>query len=244
MPQPLSRVKSVRSITWGAYALSQRPDLAAIVLSCIAQWAQAEIKLGSLLGALMRSDKAIAVSMYLRLTNAEARRSVLDAAAATSLNDDDYTLFATAMKAIKPIRDRRNDFAHGLWGITNEIPDALLWVSADDHLAYDVTFVGPNERPNRKFLEAAKNAHSNHLDSVMVYRDADLSREKDLSWQAAMVTSYLVRALDPTDLERAAMRRELLALPLLRKLMANPDSPKTPPEAPPARRRQTRPSKA
>lgn len=99
--------------------------------------------------------------MYLRLNNAEARRSVLDAAASTTLSTDDYTLFALTMKAIKPIRDRRNDFAHGFWGITAELPDALLWVSADDHIAYDVALLGPDPA-GKTLAHAAINAHNDH----------------------------------------------------------------------------------
>lgn len=222
MPQPLIRVKKVNSITWGAYALSQRPRLTSHVMKCIAQWAQTEIKLGSLLAALLKSDLAAGTSMYLRLNNLEARRSILDAAAATTLNSENYTLFAMTMDALKPIRKRRNDFAHGLWGITAELPDALLWVSADDHIAYNVVLLGPSPK-GKTIMQAAIDAHEEHQENVMVYREGDLQRDADDSWLAALAAEYLVRMLDQRDPERASMRKELLALPLLQRAKVNLD---------------------
>jgi hypothetical protein len=145
MPQPLNRVKKLQSMGWGPGAFAEHPALAAYVLQCIARWTQTEISLGRLLAVTigLEPDSAFAaVQMYLRLTNAESRRSVLTAAAEAMLSKDDYALFERTMKAIAPVRARRNDFAHGMWGYSSELKDALLWVGGDDYIAYDTIMAG------------------------------------------------------------------------------------------------------
>jgi hypothetical protein len=103
-------------------------------MESIACWAHVDVGLGGLLANLLKLDAGIGIAMFFGLSGGETRRSALEAAARKALNSDDFALFARVSRAINSARDRRNNFAHGLWGVSDELPDALLWINPDDHL--------------------------------------------------------------------------------------------------------------
>jgi hypothetical protein len=230
--------KGHRLYTWGTIALDRNPKLAAMVMECIATWSETEVLLGAFLAALLKLESAYAVvRMYLRLNSADARRSVIDAAAHAMLNDDDYKLFSVTTKALKAARNRRNDFAHGVWGMTTELPDALLWASADDRLAYDVIAHGavPAKSKGAPRRSHFFQAREEFLETIQVYRFADLQGDVRNAREALMAAFCLRDALHPDSLVREARRRELLELPLLRKSIESPESRETPLEESPPR---------
>jgi hypothetical protein len=239
MPQPLRRVKKVSGITWGA-VLPARPQLASLILDCITIWSQTEIRLGTLLAVILRAEHGFAaVQMYLRLTSADARRSVLDAAAKSMLSNDDYNLFSLTMKALKPVRDRRNDFAHGLWGTAAELPDALLWVASDDYLAYGAVWLGasPKNQNGPGMLSPMFEAHEDHLDAIQVYRKSDLDSDTERANEASLAAFHLTQALNSSFAGRDAIRQMLCQMRLIQAVLrpesASEDKPSPPPQQPP-----------
>jgi hypothetical protein len=222
MPQPLLRIKKVSSTTWGSGVLGQHPKLAALIMHCIASWSQTEVSLGTLLAYMLglRTDAAFAaVQMYLRLNSAEARRSVIDAAAQSMLTAEDYKLFDLTMRAIKPVRSRRNDFAHGIWGVASEIPDGLLWVISDDHLAYESVTSGAHPKlGGLGLMSTVFEAHDRHRESIMVYRAPDLEANARNAAEASMAVKLLGWVLHPFEKPELsdARRQELLNLNLIR----------------------------
>jgi len=210
-------------------------------MRCIGMWSETEASLGDLLSVILRLERGsafAAVQMYLRLNSADARRSVLDAAAKAMLKAEDYELFVLTMKAIKPIRDRRNDFAHGVWGFAAELDDALLWASADDHILYDAILSGahplhPSSPAAGTILGAAVDATDELYRATMVYRVPDLDGDLRRAEDASAAVNCLKYALHPYEKKPDAMRRELLASPLLQKASENPGTPKSIPEAQP-----------
>jgi hypothetical protein len=239
VPQPLKRVKNVSSTTWGPGVLQERPQLAALIMHCIASWSQTEVALGTLLAYLLELQEAsafAAVQMYLRLNSAEARRSVLDGAAKSMLSTENYGLFALTMKAITPVRSRRNDFAHGVWGIAREIIDGLLWVSADDHLAYDCVSSGATPRSSGPgLLSSVFEAHDKHLDSIQVYRLQDLTVDAQRANDASLAVKLLGWSLHPFEQPagRDARRQELLSLRLIQGASQSASDSESAPASPP-----------
>jgi hypothetical protein len=216
----------------GSHALQVYPRLAAQIVRYIAIWSQTEIELGGVLALVLRLEQATAfaaVQMYLRLTSADARRSVLDAAAQSMLAEVDYGLFSLVMKALRPIRARRNDFAHGYWGLTPELENALLWVGADDYIAYNAVMSGavpqnPGFLGSQTMLGAAADAWQRHKDSIMVYRQADLENEVEQAEQGALAVHALIGALHPYEKERDAKRQGLLNLRLIQAVSQSANS--------------------
>jgi hypothetical protein len=216
MPQPLSRVKKLSVMGWGPGAFAEHPKLATYILQCIARWTQTEIGLGNLLAIILglQPEAAFAaVQMYLRLTSAEARRAVLSAAAEAMLEKNDHALYEQVMKAIAPIRARRNDFAHGMWGYSSEIKDALLWDGGDDYLAFQTVMAGAT-RKGQTLLTSVGTAYDQHQSAIMVYRQSDLKTDMNRTMQAMLAVAYLGEVLHPYEKERDAKRQKLLALPL------------------------------
>ena len=163
---------------------------------------------------------------------------MLDAAARSMLKNEDYDLFTLTMKAIKAVRDRRNDFAHGVWGWSDELKDALLWVSADDQIALDTALAGARPKHSRTpagrtIAGMAWDAIEEHRNYIMVYRKPDLDSDFQQASEASFAIALLRLMLHPYEKEPDARRRELLALPLLRRASGNQDTPKSIPEAQP-----------
>lgn len=242
MPQPLLRVKNIRQTTWGPIALEQNPKLAALIMKYIATWSQAEIGLGNLLAValgLERNTAFAAVQMYLRLTSADARRSVLDAAAHAMLDRTDYRLFTLTMRALRPIRSRRNDFAHGYWGMSPELDDALLWIGADDHIVYDAIMSGTQPKhPSlglTNALSIAADAHRQRWDSIMVYRLKDLSDDLTNVQAGTDLITLLWLILHPgAQALRDARRQDLYNRRLIQAVVQSETNPENSSESPPS----------
>ena len=58
-------------------------------------------------------------------------------------------------------------------------------------------------------------AHDEHADAIMVYREPDLAHDLERAQEALIAVNYLEKAIHPFGKERDAMRQNLLALRLL-----------------------------
>lgn len=162
MAQPLSRVKKLtKGRRGGPFAILGRPNLAPYVVGVISAWSHTEVALGRILANSLHAESSVGLQMYLSLIGGSQRRAVLRAAAESALTGQHLALFTVMMKAIKPIGERRNDFAHGLWGIADELPDALLWDGADTNL---------------EDYERGLKQSGIQSDETLVYREADFKR--------------------------------------------------------------------
>jgi hypothetical protein len=217
MPQPLSRVKTIKFSVWGTIAFRNRPDLAISITEIIGQWAETELRFAGLLAVLLKSEMPTGMAMYLSLSGAEARRAVLDGAAEKVLSQEERALYFKTMKAIKPVRDRRNEFAHGVWGFCDELPDALLWAKPEHRIARDIAM---HEARLAKDHEALKNLATSQMPEIMVYRRSDLSTDFQRALHANMCVWSLTKVISKdSDIDEALQR--LLASPLLQALDAN-----------------------
>jgi hypothetical protein len=219
MPQPLSKVRTSKFSRWGTIVMRSRPQLALLVVEIVAAWAETEAQLVQLLSTLLKSEKAVGMSMYLNVSGAEARRAMLDGAAEKSLSAEDHALYSKTMKAIRPVRNRRNEFAHGIWGNCDELPEALLWAKAEARLAHDIAIhearlAGDNDK-------VAKLAKS-QMPGIMVFRGKDLQRDYKNAFLAIACVMDLNGAIDHSRKNSAEMRQQLLRSPLLRGLGDNP----------------------
>ena len=162
MPQPLTRVKKLtKGRRSSPFLLMGKPEFALRIMGVIEAWSHTEIAMGRILANCLRAESSAGIAMYLSLSGGPARRAALQAAAERKLPKKKLALFNLVMKAIKPVRDRRNDFVHGVWWHSDEMPDALLWTSGDINL--------------EKYEKSLKKHRSDDED-IMVYKIADLDR--------------------------------------------------------------------
>lgn len=80
-----------------------------------------------------KSERRAAAAMYQAVTGGEGRRSALTAVGEAKLTGERLAMFKAAEKLWKPVRNRRNDFAHHLWGATDDLPKDLLLMDPKDN---------------------------------------------------------------------------------------------------------------
>ncbi len=89
----------------------------------------------------LHADFRTVHEMLYALRSTDARRQVIQAAAEEALNEneEDLRLFNAVKKCTTASRAIRNDFAHKLWGVSPELPEALLLSSPKITTEYCMT---------------------------------------------------------------------------------------------------------
>lgn len=129
-PQPVG--KNVRGLVYHGNVISQRPELALKAMHVIALWAHAEYNLNSLLALLLKSEIEKATLMLQTIESASIRRAVIMRLSQESLSKDDYLLLCAILTTTRASERRRNMFAHYIWGIAEEFPDAIVLADPKD----------------------------------------------------------------------------------------------------------------
>ena len=181
----------------------ERPELAHYIVAVISAWSHTEIALGRILANCLHAEPSTGIHMYLALSGGAQRRDVLRDVAERNLTPEHMALFTVMMKATKSIRERRNDFAHGLWGVTDELPDALLWNGADSSL---------------KNYERGIKQSGSQKDDTLVYRKKDFETCLTDAQEAVTLVHGIGVLIFPGHNHAHAETRTLLSsLPLLLK---------------------------
>lgn len=178
-----------------AKVLVEHPGQSALVMSVIASWAHIDTIVSATLADLMKADFEVLTDMYQSLSGGAAKKSAFLAAARSALPEWQFILVQAVLKATKPSREQRNDFAHHVWGTCKEVPDALLLVHPASSAASDLFFrsIREGEPP------VQKPGHHNGYDlkRIFVYKDADLlSAAKDAA-EAGLMFGRLQRVISP-----------------------------------------------
>ena len=169
----------------------------------IACWAHIEGDLGSLLARMLKADIATGVAMYQALVGGDARRSALAAAAAQALPEWQQILLQAVQKVTKASRDQRNEFAHGAWGLSKELPDAVLLMPTKIVVNRNVSMRQKHVENGATVLKPAQLDHS----QVMVYRQKDFEEASTRALHAELLHALLYMVIGET-VEQA--RRQLL----------------------------------
>lgn len=139
------------------------------------------------------------MAMLQTLSGGEAKRAALLAAAAEALktNRDDHNLFKVVLAVIAASRSRRNDFAHHLWGISREVPNALLLVDPKIWVKQS-TMVEVHKRRDPKTLNINDPGPSRFIDhrKIWVFRKTALAQDVKEASSAAHYVLLLNYALD------------------------------------------------
>lgn len=218
MPQPLSRVKKKAEVEVNQGGLMAHPNFALMVMRVIATWSFIDSTLAGLLVGIMKADIAAGAAMYQALTGSEARRTVLLAAVDSNQPEWQQLLLRAVLKAIKPSRDQRNDFAHSVWASSKQLPDALLLIPPDANAElivrrrkiediYMSDAHVPDEDRNPDF----------DRDKIQVWREKDFSQAVASASEAAHLTDSLSYAIG--EHRHEIRRRMLLNEPLVQQAL-------------------------
>jgi hypothetical protein len=140
-----------------ANPLRDRPDISRRIGECIGLWTQVEVQMALLLSTLMKADTGAAVAVFLSIRNARAQREAVSAAAENALTGDKLEAYSAIANVYKSLEGQRNDLAHGVFGISDEIPDAILWMEPKEHTGSFVKWLAKlatsNETPDLEIEE-------------------------------------------------------------------------------------------
>jgi hypothetical protein len=117
----------------GPGCLAQRPHLASLIGQCIAMWNDAELQMALSLGAILKVNSDAAVALYLAIRTSRTQRDAMSAVARLLLSEEDLKVFEGVLSVYGSLEKQRNALAHGLFGVADDLPDAVLWSDIQDH---------------------------------------------------------------------------------------------------------------
>ena len=218
MPQPLSRFGEINDLSTGPSTFVRRTYLASLITEYINACSYIDAALGEILALCLKGQTRVGVSMYHATTSAEAKHAMIRSAVEVSRSKQDNALFIKVLKAIKPIKDRRNDFAHHLWGTSSSIPDGLLLIDPRDELAYNIAWQRIARTGRWPIVQLAANFAGYDLSKIYVYRKADLEREIKNALAGHYCVGLFRDLLTQKGPQRAETRKTLVDQPLLKKV--------------------------
>ena len=92
-------------------------------------WGKLDTEMGVVFGSFLNTQAHIGVAVYNQLTNLNTQEAALRAVAKLVLDKDQMDLFLALLKLARGPRDQRNEMAHGVWGFSEDVPDALVLFS-------------------------------------------------------------------------------------------------------------------
>ena len=135
------------------YALQERPILAARIGIITVTWSEIERLLGMLLADMLGSDKPLGMSIYLGMQSEGPQRTIIKTVAEAKMPPEVADRVNAHLASVRDSSPGRNKVVHGVWGIANELPDALIRVETKAYLARygqpmapadDVALAGPD----------------------------------------------------------------------------------------------------
>ena len=161
------------SIAVGPAYIKEAPDFAKAAAGVIAFWAHNDGNLAAILSFMLKTDIRTAVAMYQAIISADGKRAALLAAADNAREEWEATLLRAVLKANGPSRNQRNEFAHGIWGYSAEIPDAILLMDARVVMDKNVSHRQAEEMENGQRIISPKGFDAS---KIMVYRKVDFDK--------------------------------------------------------------------
>jgi hypothetical protein len=192
--QPLLYVKPNANIRFPANALSERPDLAPLIGECIALWSRVEAQMAILLGAIMKAETGVASAVFLSIRNSRAQRDALTEAAQVALTGRELEMFSAIALVYQSLDGQRADLAHGIFAVSQELPDALLWIDAKDLTQHTIlTWAEEDAKQEVPFPPQSDDAVKS---AVFIHRKNDLIGLRDeitQFWKAVFLFGVYLR---------------------------------------------------
>jgi hypothetical protein len=133
VPTPLPR--SVSRVDMNPpLALLKRPELAARIGLIAITWAEIERFLGMMIADMLGSDSALGMAIYLGLQSEGPQRTVIKAVAQDRLPTDLAKRVEAHLQALRDGSNGRNKIVHGVWGVADNLPSALIRIDRKIYL--------------------------------------------------------------------------------------------------------------
>jgi hypothetical protein len=220
--QPLNFIRPGVKFRFPANAPAERPELAALIGECVAMWSNVEAHLAIMLSAIMKTETGIAAAVFLSIRNSRAQREALDAAAQIGLSGRELEMFSAIIAVYKSLDSQRTSLAHGIFAISEQFPDDLLWIDSTHYTQHHVE--SWSEIPSDSFLgKLAQEADSDNKirENMFLYRKDDLISLRDEIkdfWGAVFRFSFFLRQPDNSVIEQEFQK--LYTLPPIQRALS------------------------
>jgi hypothetical protein len=216
--QPLSRIRPNAKFKAGADVFQKHPNLMALAMQTVAAGAGIDYVLSFALTQLLHADPKTGMAIYTALTGGEGKRAALLAAAKARLQPADNLLLEVTLQHVTSAREIRNEFAHHLWGYSEDVPNAALLIDPKCMIDFDVGAKLVNQEIGRTKTVALPPSYDKSR--VMVFREGDLKRSLEMVAKASLKLTYVALGLQSSngaDLGRIA-RQQLLSEPAIQRV--------------------------
>jgi hypothetical protein len=156
---------------FGIGPIANRPALAATIGACITGWSYVEAEMAVALGALLGTGGKAAMSVFQVLQRASAQRDAVAAAARACVARRDVELVTAILDGQTAVEAERNALAHGHFGVADEIPDGVLWMSGNDFVVQRLELLeadgGFDQEQYARFTECTFVYRQDDLDTIL-----------------------------------------------------------------------------
>lgn len=222
MPQLLSRVRPNAKRRFYIGALAERPQLAASAMEAIHAWAEYETAMGRLVAYMIGSEAEPAIAILQSIVSGPGKADAVRAVAKAKLSEDLQDWLSAILRHARQVADRRHALAHHLWGVTPELPSALLLANPRDSIQQSVLTVkaieamyGPNP---------PKAAHDEGLRfdpaKIQVWCEKDFLEVRDTAAEATHWLNVLGVIVTPVHKRVVGLRHVLTKEPRFQAALA------------------------
>ncbi|MFC6657143.1 hypothetical protein ACFQEX_17550 [Roseibium salinum] len=133
-PQPLSSIAPNAEFTLTTAALVDRPELSNLVTQIFSLWTVIEHDFQILFARIIGPDNVAAHAVYSALNNQGIQRQALNAAAKARFGEtsEQFEVFSAVLAMCTRAGKIRHTLAHWRWGVSSDLPDALLLADPRD----------------------------------------------------------------------------------------------------------------
>jgi len=173
-------------------------------------WPFVEMEMALILGQLIGSENDAAMAVFNVIRHSTSPRDAISEAGRYALNAEDQELLSAVLNIEKDIESERNNLAHGHFGISNLLPDDLVWQDTTDYLK-----IGRNVSYQGKII-ISDDTHESVVKTIGVYTKIDLEKiYKDieqLGYVFRILLNYL-KSVHDNDGMSSKWRRQLCEQP-------------------------------
>ncbi|MCP1768481.1 MULTISPECIES: hypothetical protein [Bradyrhizobium] len=194
----------------GPGCLAQRPHLAGLIGQCIAMWNDAELQMALSLGAILKVNSDAAVALYLAIRTSRTQRDAMSAVARLLLSKEDLEVFEAVLSVYGSLEKQRNALAHGLFGVADDLPDAVLWSDIQDHANFLINLY------NKEYQNVSvADPHEKLRRDMYVYTKSDLQELLGQLVELQRAVFYFHCHHQPRPSKTHNYLIDLVALPLM-----------------------------
>lgn len=212
MPQPLKFVNDKAKFKLTTDALVNRPELANLVTQVFGVWALIETEMRTLFVRIVSPEDSTAVAVYNILESDSLRRKALLKAAEAKFGagSEAFELFYCVDRVVHQTGAIRHNLAHRRWGISPDLPDALLIADPSilykHRIAYHRLSDMMREANVKDGFESLFDDMQLDRSKILVYRVAELESALDEMDQALRAVLLFGQYIAPTMTDEQGQR--------------------------------------